>query len=284
MRIVYPALVFMSLVSLSIAVQESSAFSHHAPVPVPTPVYSPRIGDHVCLTTCPNDCMSVVKQLDPDGGVWVEPACMGPQGIMTAETVYPAPGPSIRPDIYRPFPAIDPSGPQVEMISVGEIKGATMMEKLMIAEGVKLANKRVQSNCFRQWVLAAHYTENNNLSQAAILDLSVKTPSKVNVEFFTGSFKQNFVWKTVGYENDPYDGWVHMNRHFVKSAIDVGDNLIHEDRGHGLGFHHYGVKATSDPYGMNYAYEGCSNQQMQAKGGKLYKPPGLRLEIRRTHK
>jgi hypothetical protein len=134
-------------------------------------------------------------------------------------------------------------------------------------------------------VLAAQYTENNGFTQAQIWALMASNPVTVDVEMYTGTYKANHVSKTIGYENDPWDGVVHMNRYFVNSAFMVADNLWHEAEGHSQGFHHYGVFSSSDPYGMNYAGEGCSQpQQMQKRGGKPYKPPGIRLEIRHPKK
>lgn len=196
-------------------------------------------------------------------------------------TVTPAPS-----ETPTPVPSVSPSpGPELaykgEMISIRKIVGASAKEVDMIKAGAKLANDMLKKPCFKQWVQAADYTEDNGLSQVQIFNLITTTPMTVDVEMYTGTWSQNHVSKTVGWEADPFDGWVHMNRYFVNSAYMVGDNLIHEDRGHSLEFHHFNVKATSEPYGMNYAYEGCYQaQQMQAKGGKDYRPPGIRLEVR----
>lgn len=182
-----------------------------------------------------------------------------------------------------PSPVVSPSAlPSINtpQVTVGTITGATPAEMQMIAEGVKLANDKLASECFKQWVNAAHYTETNGMTQAEIWALMSTHLVSADVEMYTGSYKANHVWRTIGYENDPYDGVVHMNRYFVNSAYMVADNLVHEIEGHSQGFHHYGTKATSDPYGMNYAYEGCSNQQQQAPGAPAYKPPGIRLEMR----
>lgn len=167
-----------------------------------------------------------------------------------------------------------------QRITIGKVTGATSEETAMIAAGARIANLVLDSPCFKQWILAASYTENEGLTQQQIFDRVTVQPSAVDVEMYTGDWRTNHVYKTVGYENDPFDGVVHMNRYFVNSAFMVADNLIHEDRGHSLGFHHYGVHSTSEPYGMNYAFEGCYQQQMQAKGAKTYRPPGIRLEIR----
>lgn len=145
----------------------------------------------------------------------------------------------------------------------------------MVRAGVALANAMLDRACFKQWVLAASYTESNGLTSAQILDKVVTQPSSVDVEMY---YENN---RVVGFEYDPFDGMVHMNRKFVDTASMVADNLEHEDRGHSLGFHHYGKFSTSVPYGMNYAYEGCSQQQMmRLKGNKVYRPPGLRIEVR----
>lgn len=191
--------------------------------------------------------------------------------------IEPTPTPSA---IVTPAPVLTGA-----MIQIGEITGASANEIAMIHEGARLANDMLSRKCFKQWVLAANYTENNGLSQSQIFAEVTTIPSKIDVEMYTGSWHANHVSRTVGYENDPFDGVVHMNRYFVDSAEMVGDNLIHEDRGHSLEFHHYGAHYTSEPYGMNLAYEGCSHvQEMQLSGGKAYKPRGLRIEVRKKKK
>lgn len=194
----------------------------------------------------------------------------------------PSPVPSPTPSLVAPSPLPAPSLSQ--LITVKNIEGASASEITMIRAGEQFANDMVKKACFKQWVLSAKYTETDGLSQAEIYNKIISTPMQVDVEMYTGTWKQNHVYKTVGWEADPFDGIVHMNRYFVKTARDVGDNLIHEDRGHSIGFHHYGNHSTSEPYGMNYAYEGCANQMMQKRGGKPYKPPGIRLEIRKKKK
>lgn len=205
-----------------------------------------------------------------------EPAyTMGHKKPVPVATATPSPSPLVQ------GPS-EPATSGVPVISVGQITGATPAEVAMIADGVKLINRSLAGPCIKQWVLAATYTENNGLSQAQIWDLITAHRVPVDVEMYTGDWKANHIAKTIGYENDPFDGVVHMNRYFVRTAYMVADNLIHEDKGHSPGFHHYGKFSTSEPYGMNYAFEGCYNQQQQAKGGKRFKPPGIRLEIRRA--
>lgn len=221
--------------------------------------------------------------------------CVGDPMPVPAQNPSPSPSPSlVSPPSPSPLPlpSASPSAvpapsptPTAPSISVGTISGATDAEVQMIAQGAQLANQKLAGACFKQWILAAKYTENNGLTQQQIWDLMVSHPVSVDVEMYTGTWSANHIAKTIGFENDPWDGIVHMNRYFVNSAFMVADNLWHEAEGHSQGFHHYGVKSSSDPYGMNYAGEGCSqSQQQQKRGGKPYKPPGIRLEIRHKKK
>ena len=148
------------------------------------------------------------------------------------------------------------AGTKVPSLEVGEITGATDAELVMIADGVALANLTMASSCFEDAVLSASWTETEGLSQAQIYDKLCSGTVTVDVEMYLGSWYQNNVSKTVGYENEP--GKVHMNRYFVDSAYMVADNLVHEAEGHSQGFSHYGVKSTSVPYGLNEAFEACS--------------------------
>lgn len=144
----------------------------------------------------------------------------------------------------------------VPIIVLGKITGATAAEMPMIADGVALANTTMATACFKTFVLAASWTETDGLTQAQIWDKLCSGPVSVDVDMYTGSAYENYVSKTIGYEKEP--GVVHMNRFFVDTAYMVADNIIHEAEGHSQGFHHYGVKATSVPYGLNDAFEACS--------------------------
>ena len=126
----------------------------------------------------------------------------------------------------------------------------------MIADGVTLANATMKTSCFHDFVLSASWTETNGLTQPQIWDKLCSGTITVDVDMYLGTWYENHVSKTIGYENEP--GTVHMNRYFVDSAYMVADNLIHEGEGHSQGFTHYGVKATSVPYGLNDAFEACS--------------------------
>lgn len=203
-----------------------------------------------------------------------------------ASSPQPEPSPSAGP--WHILPILVPT----PRISVTEVHGAqSQQEYAMVQEGIVLANKMLDNYCFQEWVTAATYTENNNLSQQEIFELIKTHPVTLEVELYTGTWWENHKTKTIGYENDPFDGVVHMNRYFVNRSSDladgkpvgymVADNLIHEAEGHSQGFHHYQVYATSVPYGLNYAFEGCSQaQQQQMPGAHAFKPPGIRIAIR----
>ncbi|MGZ3419013.1 MAG: hypothetical protein ACXVEE_14170 [Polyangiales bacterium] len=142
------------------------------------------------------------------------------------------------------------------VIVVGKITGATGDEPKMIADGVTLVNATMKTSCFRDFVLSASWTETNGLTQAQIYDKLCSGPITVDVDMYMGSWYDNHVTHTVGYEKEP--GVVHMNRYYVNTANMVADNLIHEAEGHSQGFRHDGVKATSVPYGLNDAFEACA--------------------------
>jgi hypothetical protein len=153
--------------------------------------------------------------------------------------------------------AMDASPPQgVPVLAIGKITGATTAELTMIANGLTLANTTMATACFKTYVLSAKWTETNGLSQPQIWDKLCSGPINVDVDMYDGSWYEDHVSLTIGYENEP--GTVHMNRYFVNTAYMVADNIIHEGEGHSQGFSHYGVKSTSVPYGLNNAFEACS--------------------------
>lgn len=145
-------------------------------------------------------------------------------------------------------------------LTMGAITGASAEERAMILAGADAANKVMASDCYKKILLAGAFTETNGLSNQQILDKQLKGPVTVNVEMFTGSFKQNYWSKTIGYEYMDEPQNLYMNRHFVDTAFMVGDNIMHEGEGHSQGFWHNGVKSTSVPYGENDIFEECATQ------------------------
>jgi hypothetical protein len=194
---------------------------------------------------------------NPDNGTVISPvvAPSVPTVIVT-----PAPVPVITP---APVPTLGPSPSPtpaaVPFIKLGSISGATASELTMIQAGDVLVNQVIATPCFKAKVLAATYTENLGLTQPQIWAKLINGPVVVNAVMYTGSWYANHISKTIGYENDP--GTVYMNRYFVNTSYMVADNLSHEGEGHSKGFSHYYVKATSEPYGMNTAFEACAPAQ-----------------------
>lgn len=132
---------------------------------------------------------------------------------------------------------------------------ATGSEIKKIKEGIELLNRAMSTASFKQKVLAAKFTETNDLSNQQIYDHLCANPITINVSVYTGSYVDNHFNHTIGYEDEP--GTVHINRYFVFSAYEFADNIIHEAEGHSQGFSHYGVMATSVPYVLNDIFEEC---------------------------
>jgi len=118
----------------------------------------------------------------------------------------------------------------------------------------------LSSRQFKDAVVAASFTETNDLTPDAIYDLSVgKSPIAVDFTMFTGSFKQNHIWHTMGYEDARYPTVCFANRHFIQDPSTCASLILHETM-HILGFTHYGRKDTSVPYTMNRIFESVSAQ------------------------
>jgi hypothetical protein len=88
-------------------------------------------------------------------------------------------------------------------VTVSAVTGALTGEPMLVAEGVALANRTMATECFKRFVLDAKWTETNGLSQAEIWDLLCRVPITVEVDLFTGTWYQNHVTRTVGYEDEP---------------------------------------------------------------------------------
>ena len=170
--------------------------------------------------------------------------------------------------IIAPVPSPSPAVPSAAatptfasptpVIQLGLVTGASPAEAQMIQQGAALVNSVMATPCFKAQVLASAYTENLGLTPAQIWARLVSKPILVGVDMYMGTFAANHFAKTIGYESVPHDGIVHMNRYFVGTAYMVADNLAHEGEGHSQGFDHLYVKATSEPYGMNAAFEACA--------------------------
>lgn len=154
--------------------------------------------------------------------------------------------------IPTPAPVALSGKPQMVLT---QIKGATDAEIVQIKKGVELANAVLASDWFKTKVLAENFTETNiwdsdvELSNEQIYNHIAEKPIQVAVQMFYGTWRQNYIYKTMGY--DIGDGVTYMNRFYVSTAPVMGSLQTHEAEGHGQGFHHYGVFATSIPYKWN---------------------------------
>lgn len=129
-------------------------------------------------------------------------------------------------------------------------------ERGLFAEAVDKVNAVYESNCFQGEMLGSKFTNTKGLSNAQVLGEFASRNLVANVRFFSGSFKQNYVWKTVGYVNG--DGNIYVNRFFVKSSDKLASNIMHE-KAHDVGFKHKSsTEYTSVPYSMNRIYKKCS--------------------------
>ena len=139
-------------------------------------------------------------------------------------------------------------------ISVGEVRNATDNEMKMIGKAIVFNRMVVYSPEFKEAVLAAEFTETNGLTNLQIWEKFTTGSIKVNIEMFTGSFTQNRIYKTVGYDL-PGDDFTYINRYFVQDEITMGSLILHE-LSHALGFSHYNkYTQTSVPYTMNHIFE-----------------------------
>lgn len=160
----------------------------------------------------------------------------------------------VKPVVVNPTPTPIANKTGKPVIRVGTVTSKAS-EKEMIKLGFEYAGIIAASECFKDRVLNAKFTENKVLSNQQIYNLFSSKEVVTDFSMFDGSFMQNYVWKTQGL--DVGDGVVYANRFYIQNAIDVGDLILHEALGHGMGFSHKGVKATSVPYQLNNFYREC---------------------------
>lgn len=133
-------------------------------------------------------------------------------------------------------------------------------ELQMIRAAFTDLSKVLASPTFKTRVLAAHFSETNDLSNIEIYNMLIsKSPVYINFSMFTGSFKQNHIYKTMGYEDENYPSTCFANRYFIQNKETCASLILHEAM-HVLGFHHYGVMNTSVPYTMNDIYSASASE------------------------
>lgn len=157
----------------------------------------------------------------------------------------------------EPTPAVAPAAEVRPSIQLGVTSGLLSGEAVEIDIGLSYTNQVLASDCFKNKVLAALFTENNGLTNQQIYDLISSEKKVVGVTIFNGTIWQDDAYHTEGY--DVGDGIVYANRYYINTAYLMGDVLIHE-WAHQWLFTHYYVKATSVPYQFNGFYENCLPQ------------------------
>lgn len=142
-------------------------------------------------------------------------------------------------------------------LTLGPISGAYPSEVEMIKKGFEIAYQVLYSDCIVQEFKGEKFTETNGLTNDEILNKLRTTPVSVGVIMFSGSFKENYIWKTMAYEGDGTA--IRFNRHFIDTPDEVGSTYLHEIA-HNLSFKHYGNKSTSIPYRLNSLFEKCKGK------------------------
>lgn len=156
-----------------------------------------------------------------------------------------------------PSPSAEPSPPApTPQIGIRGLAGADRTERRMLRDGVAYANHVMADPCFAEAVMTSTFTEDRGMQPGEIWGLLSTHPVSVNLVLFMGSYQENRVWRTIGYEYTP--DTVYMNRYFIQTASQVADNAIHEVEGHSQGFTHFGKKSTSVPYRLNQFFRRCA--------------------------
>lgn len=145
--------------------------------------------------------------------------------------------------------------PNVELTM---IKG-TERELDSIRTGVLLLNAVYASQCFEREVLTREFTETNEMNNQEIYNTLRSGTIFVSVIMYTGSWAENYLWRTVGYVRSNIPDTVFQNRFFVTNEFEIGRNLIHEIA-HLRGFNHYNGFAKSVPYQMNDIWDICAGE------------------------
>ena len=185
-------------------------------------------------------------------------AC-GCASVRPAETALGSP--------VRGFP---PEPPKV-VFTLGSVTCADDPETDMARQAVLLANTVLLSPCFERELLKSTLsTVPDGFTPDKVLATMRAGQTPLDVAFFTGTWWQDFVTKTIGYDDPAAPSVVHMNRYFVRTVAGAADNFLHE-AAHARGYKHSSAKdATSVPYTMNRIFEACMKEL-----GSPYAPAGV---------
>lgn len=128
-------------------------------------------------------------------------------------------------------------------------------ERAMIDAAYRDLNIVLASQKFHDGVLGMNCTETLSNTDQQIYELLIKcSPIRVHFTMFTGGFRQNHIWHTIGFEDDAHVDVCFANRHFVSTKEVCASLILHETM-HILGFRHDKDKSSSVPYTMNRIYD-----------------------------
>jgi hypothetical protein len=149
-------------------------------------------------------------------------------------------------------------------------------EKMLVAAAT-LANRVLQTDCFQHALERARLTSTCATGNCASMPdanevLRTLRPSKpvdVNVSLFDGTWWQNHVNRTVGYDSGVGSGSeIRMNKYFIHASRMAASNLLHE-YAHVLGYRHRNAReSTSVPYTMNRIFEECTSEFFESGGAQ----------------
>lgn len=165
--------------------------------------------------------------------------------------------PSTSPPPTGPLPDTQPPLPSDgDIIIITKVGNAQATEAELLKEGVRSANKVLRSLCFRDKLLNRRLTSTRGRLNTAIYESLTSPRVELELYFFTGTRRQNYRYRTVGYFTGPNQ--IYMNRFFVKTAEQIADNLLHE-AAHSRGYTHRSARESSSiPYTMNALFSACA--------------------------
>lgn len=143
--------------------------------------------------------------------------------------------------------------------TLGEIKGASQEQIRLAKDSFELFLQIILSPQFKDEILKSTFTSNNGMTNEEIYHHYLDSKATINIQFFYGSFYQNRIAKTVGYDL-PNDDFVYVNKYFVNSRYEL-TSLISHELAHSCGFSHQSAsESTSVPYAFGRIFKTIMNQ------------------------
>lgn len=156
-----------------------------------------------------------------------------------------------------PTPTVAFKATEGKSLTLSKTMNVERSEMPFLDRSVQNADKTLWSDCFRKpptWKL----TSNKGKSWEQIVDDLRAKKWLINIDWFYGSFMQNRIWKTQGYDNG--DGYVHANRFFIYEEAEMGSLILHETL-HRAGYSHSSAgEYTSAPYTANARHRECQSR------------------------